>query len=148
VGKDKGDLTRYAQAAQVVKALEYSNGLLTKAAHLAAIHKLPEECWQEAVEMWKRLYPGETRGGDHKSENRNHKSMVLFPDFAKAKFKTAQTYAERALAILNYSTELFEDAKDDLAGTYKIYQERVSEDKEKRRNTPCLYAPQVTVLVS
>ena len=87
-----------------------------------------------AAEMWKMLYPGETRGGDHKSENQNRKSAVSFERFAKDNFKAGERYAQQAQAILNYSAELFEDAKDDLAGTYKIYQERVSEDKEKRRN--------------
>ena len=55
-----------------------------------------------SAEMWKMLYPEETRGGDHKSENQNCKNTVLFDDFSKANFKVSQSYAKQALAILNY----------------------------------------------
>lgn len=88
-----------------------------------------------AAEMWKRLYPEETRG---RPENNNSRSGSNYLQFAKDKFKAAKHPSNQALAILNYSAELFQDAKDDLAGTYKIYQERVSEDKEKRRNMELL----------
>ncbi len=47
VGKDKSDITRYRQGAEVlseIKILEYSN-ILDKAAHLAFIHKTPRELW-------------------------------------------------------------------------------------------------------
>ena len=45
--------------------------------------------------------------------------------FAKQSFKVSETYAKQALAILNYSPDLLEDAKQDLTGTYKTYQGRV-----------------------
>ena len=63
-----------------------------------------------AAEMWKMLYPEGApkpgrpkKKGDKNKEESNHKSMVSFSYFAKANFKTSQTHAERALAILNYS---------------------------------------------
>jgi len=95
-----------------------------------------------AAEMWKRLYPegapksGRPKDGD--DEKVTPESGATYIKFAKDKFKATKHPSTQALAILNYSAELFEDAKDDLAGTYKIYQERVSEDKEKRRNMELL----------
>ena len=96
----------------------------------------------QAAEMWKRLYPGETRGGDRKSENQKSKNGLLFEQFAQAKFKVGKTYAKQALAILTYSEQLFELAKDDLPGAYQTYQKRVSEDKENLRNKELLNRPE------
>ncbi len=49
IGKDKGEITKYRQAGEVCKALGQPNGLMGKAQHLSAIHKLPKEYWQEAT---------------------------------------------------------------------------------------------------
>jgi len=54
VGKDAGDLSKYRNAARVVETLGTFQGfsvstLLDKAAHLAAIHALPETAWPAAV---------------------------------------------------------------------------------------------------
>ena len=51
VGRHAGLLTDYRHAAEVVQTIHSSEGLLNKAKHLAAIHKLPEETWQEAVDV-------------------------------------------------------------------------------------------------
>ena len=90
-----------------------------------------------AAEMWKRLYPDGAPTGAA-AHAKNPRSGGSYIQFAKDKFKAAKHPSNQALAILNYSAELFQDAKDDLVGTYKIYQERVSEDKEKRRNMELL----------
>ena len=53
VGKSKGRISEYRDAAEVAKNRSDSgtvSELLTKAAHLAAIHKLPEGAWASAVE--------------------------------------------------------------------------------------------------
>ena len=66
--------------------------VVERAAHLAAIHKLPEEAWGVAV-AWKRLFPEETRGGDAKAKPRNQG----FDSFAKDNFKIKS--AEKIPAI-------------------------------------------------
>ena len=48
--------------------------------------------------MWKRLYPGETRGGDRTEQK--CKNALLLEGFAKTKFKVGERYAKQALAIL------------------------------------------------
>jgi site-specific DNA-methyltransferase (adenine-specific) len=54
LGKDPAHVTRYRQAASVLESINcisaINEDLLTKAAHLAAIHKLPEGAWSVAVE--------------------------------------------------------------------------------------------------
>lgn len=52
IGKRQPDVSNYRSAGEVIKGIEHSIGLeslLGKASHLAAIHKLPRECWQVAV---------------------------------------------------------------------------------------------------
>ena len=86
--------------------------------------------------MEARLYPGEQR------KARKCKNALSFERFAETKFKVGERYAKQALAILNYSEQLFELAKDDLPGTYNTYQKRVSEDKENLRNKALLNRPE------
>ncbi len=75
-----------------------------------------------AAESWKRLWPeGKPTGRPGKEV----KKFTCFEDFAKTSFKINELYAKQALAILNYSPDLLEDAKQDLTGTYKTYQGRV-----------------------
>jgi ParB-like chromosome segregation protein Spo0J len=50
IGRHAGLLTDYRNGAAVAETLHSSEGLLDKAKHLAAIHKLPEEAWGVAVE--------------------------------------------------------------------------------------------------
>jgi len=50
LGRDGGLLTHYRNAAEVAQTIDLSQGLLDKAKHLAAIHKLPEAAWGVAVE--------------------------------------------------------------------------------------------------
>lgn len=50
LGRDGGLLTHYRNAAEVAQTIDSSQGLLDKAKHLAAIHKLPEDAWGVAVE--------------------------------------------------------------------------------------------------
>ncbi len=64
-----------------------------------------------AAESWKRLWPDENRGGNTKSKGQKY----TFEAFAKNSFKMSETYAKQALAILNHSPELLEDAKSGLA---------------------------------
>jgi len=53
LGKDPAHITRYRQAAAVVESINCNSAinqdLLKCAAHLAAIHKLPEEAWGVAI---------------------------------------------------------------------------------------------------
>lgn len=90
---------------------------------------------------YKGFYPnGENLGrGDSKS-----KVGKNFPTLEQiiTKHKSNEKYAKQALAILNYSPDLLDDAKTDLAGTYKTYQARVSEDRTKRQNAKFLDAPE------
>lgn len=81
-----------------------------------------------AAESWKRLWPegnAPGQGRKKKGEEIKSKNILIFEDFAKQSFKVSETYAKQALAILNYSPDLLEDAKQDLTGTYKTYQGRV-----------------------
>ena len=50
VGKNRGNIQTYKNAAEVANLFNDKQVLLDKAAHLAAIHKLPEEAWGVAVE--------------------------------------------------------------------------------------------------
>jgi hypothetical protein len=60
-----------------------------------------------AAESWKRLYPDGAPGKGKRTDLQpNPKIGVTFPDFAMASFKVSKTYAEQALAILNFSPEL------------------------------------------
>jgi N6-adenosine-specific RNA methylase IME4/ParB-like chromosome segregation protein Spo0J len=51
VGRDGGLLTHYRNAAEVAQTLDSSQEFLDKAKHLAAIHKLPKECWAECAQF-------------------------------------------------------------------------------------------------
>lgn len=88
-----------------------------------------------AAESWKRLWPDENRGGKAKVKK------FTFETFAKESFKVNELYAKQALAILNHSPELLEDAKEGLAEAYKTYQSRVAEDRVKRQNMKMLEDP-------
>jgi hypothetical protein len=90
-----------------------------------------------AAESWKRLWPDENRGGNTKAKGQKY----TFEDFAKQSFKVSETYAKQALAILNHSPELLEDAKNGLTEAYKTYQSRVAEDRTKRQNMKLLEDP-------
>ena len=61
-----------------------------------------------AAESWKRLWPDENRGGNTKAKGQKY----TFEAFAKNSFKVSEAYAKQALAILNHSPELLEDAKE------------------------------------
>lgn len=53
IGRNAGNLTTYRNAAQVFSVINFIdkiNEIQSKALHLAAIHKLPEEAWGVAVE--------------------------------------------------------------------------------------------------
>jgi site-specific DNA-methyltransferase (adenine-specific) len=50
IGKHAGLVTEYRQAGEVVKKIHSSESFIGKAKHLAAIHKLPQECWQAGAE--------------------------------------------------------------------------------------------------
>lgn len=51
VGRDEKAIRRARDAARVAENLGHMSGVLhDKTAHLSAIHALPRECWQEAVE--------------------------------------------------------------------------------------------------
>lgn len=50
VGKSKGKISEYRNAAEVAHNCSHVGTLLEKAAHLNAIHSLPESCWPEAVQ--------------------------------------------------------------------------------------------------
>jgi hypothetical protein len=73
---------------------------------------------------WKRLWPDENRGGNTKAKVKK----FTFEEFAQSSFKVNQLYAKQALAILNFSPELLEDAKSGLAEAYKVYQARAAEE--------------------
>lgn len=91
-----------------------------------------------AAESWKRLWPdGKPTGRPGKTT----KEIKSFPEFAATSFKVNQLYANQALAILNHSPELLEDAKAGLAEAYKTYQSRVAEDRVKRQNMKMLEDP-------
>lgn len=90
-----------------------------------------------AAESWKRLWPD----GQQKPGRSKDKNILTFPEFALASFKVSETYAKQALAILNHSPELLEDAKAGLAEAYKTYQGRVAEDRVKRQNMKMLEDP-------
>ena len=49
LGKDLAAISRNREAARVAETLDLCQGLLDKAAHLSAIHKLPGACWPVAV---------------------------------------------------------------------------------------------------
>jgi N6-adenosine-specific RNA methylase IME4/ParB-like chromosome segregation protein Spo0J len=51
VGKHLGNLTTYRNAAEVAQTLLSLEGFLDKAAHLAAIHKLPRAGWERAAKL-------------------------------------------------------------------------------------------------
>ena len=92
-----------------------------------------------AAESWKRLWPdGKPTGRPGKNGSKN---TLVYEDFAKQSFKVNDTYAKQALAILNHSPELLEDAKNGLADAYKTYQGRVAEDRTKRQNMKLLEDP-------
>jgi hypothetical protein len=92
-----------------------------------------------AAESWKRLWPnGKPTGRPGKNGSKN---ILVFEDFAKNSFKVSEAYAKQALAILNHSPELLEDAKSGLAEAYKTYQGRVAEDRTKRQNMKLLEDP-------
>lgn len=64
-----------------------------------------------AAESWKRLWPDNKQGGDRKSGKAKDQSPKLdFDSFAQSSFKVSPAYAKQALAILNHSPELLEDA--------------------------------------
>ncbi len=71
-----------------------------------------------AAVAWKRLYPeGAPKAGrPKKGEESSQKSLVAFATFAAYNFKNNSQYAGQALAILNHSPELLEQAKDSLDG--------------------------------
>lgn len=54
IGKDKGNVSRYRDAGEVYEAIKNrcnnTTVFLDKAQHLAAIHKLPPECWSSACD--------------------------------------------------------------------------------------------------
>ena len=79
-----------------------------------------------AAESWKRLRENNqvatNKGGrGNKTESKN---ILSFEEFAQSSFKVSSSYAKQALAILNHSPELLEDAKEGLAEAYKTYQAR------------------------
>jgi ParB-like chromosome segregation protein Spo0J len=95
-----------------------------------------------AAESWKRLYPeGAPRSGRPIKGESKSKIVLTFEDFAKQSFKVSEAYAKQALAILNHSPELLEDAKNGLAEAYKTYQARAAEDRVKRQNMKLLEDP-------
>lgn len=83
---------------------------------------------------WKRLFPGETRGGNTRAKVQN----CTFEDFASQSFKVGERYAKQALAIANYSPELLEAAKESLEGAYKTYQAEKLKREEDKRNRQLL----------
>ena len=90
-----------------------------------------------AAQSWKRLFPdGQQNTGRSKAKN-----CLTFEDFAQSSFKVNHLYAKQALAILNHSPELLEDAKEGLAEAYKTYQSRVAEDRVNRQNMKMLEDP-------
>ena len=69
-----------------------------------------------AAESWKRLRENNqvatNKGGrGNKTESKN---ILSFEEFAQSSFKVSPAYAKQALAILNHSPELLEDAKEGL----------------------------------
>lgn len=65
-----------------------------------------------AAESWKKLYPKETRGG---GDGGGAKGIeYTFCKWAAKHFKAGEISAKQALAILNHSPELLEDAKEGL----------------------------------
>ena len=56
IGRHAGLLTDYRNAAAVAETLHSSEGLLDKAKHLAAIHKLPEEAWGVAQGAFRQKF--------------------------------------------------------------------------------------------
>ena len=65
-----------------------------------------------AAESWKRLWPdGKPTGRLGKN---GYKNILVYEDFAQSSFKVSPAYAKNALAILNHSPELLEDAKEGL----------------------------------
>jgi hypothetical protein len=84
-----------------------------------------------AAEAWKKLFPGEMRGGDR---TKSKSPKVDFCDFAHQTFKVGKSYAKQALAILNHdpSGELLGQAKGSLSDAYRIYeQEKIQRAKER-----------------
>ena len=88
---------------------------------------------------------GIKHGGDRKTKNQVPQTVGLdlsdFRKFAQEHFKSPIHQSEQALAILNHSPELLEDAKEGLAEAYKTYQARVAEDRVKRQNMKMLEDP-------
>jgi hypothetical protein len=69
-----------------------------------------------AAESWKRLWPdGKPNSGQFGKRDGKSKNILTFEDFAQSSFKVSPAYAKMALAILNHSPELLEDAKAGLA---------------------------------
>ena len=74
-----------------------------------------------AAESWKRLYPDGNAPGQGRKKvgsaqmELTHKSWANYREFAAACFKSPANSSEQALAILNHSPELLEDAKQGLA---------------------------------
>ena len=90
---------------------------------------------------WKHLYPDGApktgrpkKKGDKDKEERNSKNRVSFSDFAKDD-NVSYEYANRALAVLNWSKEMFTEAvsKDCLNETYQTYQNIKKERKENEK---------------
>ena len=81
---------------------------------------------------------GIKHGGDRKTKNQESQSGTFdfsdYSKFAEKHFKAPKHQSDQALAILNHSPELLEDAKEGLAEAYKTYQSRVAEDRVKRQN--------------
>ena len=70
-----------------------------------------------AAESWKRLWPDgkpTIRDGSHSPKMGKDKPPT-YAEFSSMSFKVAKGYAKQALAILNHSPELLEDAKQGLA---------------------------------
>lgn len=90
-----------------------------------------------AAEAWKKLFPGEMRGGDR---TKSKSPKVDFCDFAHQTFKVGKSYAKQALAILNHdpSGELMAQAKDSLSKAYSIYEQEKIQRLKERENREIL----------
>ena len=68
-----------------------------------------------AAESWKRLWPDGKEGKGARNDLKpKSKNILTFEEFAQSSFKVSPAYAKQALAILNHSPELLEDAKEGL----------------------------------
>jgi N6-adenosine-specific RNA methylase IME4/ParB-like chromosome segregation protein Spo0J len=132
VGKSKGKISEYRQAAAVAEKCSHMGTLLDKAAHLSAIHSLPRECWQPAVEAmlagaWSAKETSErVRASEAATEKRT--IALLTNKTTRRELDRIKEISDRVAAFLNY-----DDLRDEwLAWLAEVDPVDVKEVQQKR----------------